>query len=121
MNMNGKIVWTDLTVPNASNVRDFYESVLGWTHESVDMGDYEDYCMKSESGEVVTGVCHARGSNATVPPQWLIYVQVASVEESAKKAVDLGGRVIEGPRPMGDKPFCVVQDPAGAMLALIES
>ena len=119
--MNGKIVWTDLTVINAVEIRDFYHEVLGWTHDSVSMGVYEDYCMKSDDGQVVAGVCHARESNASMPAQWLIYIQVENVESSAKKAVELGGKIVEGPRNLDGKPFCVVQDPAGAMLALIEA
>ncbi len=120
MSENGKIVWTDLTVPNAEEIRDFYQSVVGWSNDPLSMGDYDDYCMKSESGDVVTGICHARDSNRTMPSQWIIYVQVPNVNESAKKATELGGKVIEGPRQMGEHNFCVIQDPAGAMLGLIE-
>jgi len=32
-----------------------------------------------------------------------------------------GGKLIDGPRMMGKSRFCVIQDPAGAMIALIET
>ncbi len=89
-----QIVWTDLTVEDAPAVRDFYGAVVGWTFSACDMDGYEDFTMVSpESGESVAGVCHARGPNTNLPPQWLVYVQVEDVEKSARKATELGGRI----------------------------
>jgi predicted enzyme related to lactoylglutathione lyase len=67
----------------------------------------------------VAGVCHARGANANLPAQWLVYVQVEDVEASARRAAELGGAVVDGPRGMGSLRFCVIRDPAGAVLALV--
>ena len=39
----GSISWTDLTVQNAEEIRDFYEAVAGWKSTPVQMGDYNDY------------------------------------------------------------------------------
>ena len=116
----GAILWQDLTVDNAAEVRDFYSQVVGWTHTDQDMGDYPDYNMNiPESGDTVAGICHAKGPNAGLPRQWLVYIAVADVEQSIKECLKLGGRVIDGPRSMGDSQFCVIQDPAGAVAALI--
>jgi len=118
----GSIVWTDLTVPDATAIRDFYAAVTGWRPEPVSMGDYQDFSMRpSDGGEPATGICHARGPNATMPAQWLIYVAVESVEKSIGECRRRGGTVLDGPRPIGGKPFCVIQDPAGAVAALIEA
>jgi predicted enzyme related to lactoylglutathione lyase len=65
-------------------------------------------------------VCHARGINAKVPPQWLIYIQVKSVPAAIEAALRAGGRVVDGPRTMGPSAFAVLQDPAGAVFAVIE-
>jgi uncharacterized protein len=60
----GSILWRDLTVKDAEDIRDFYASVVGWRWAGHDMGDYEDFdILLPDSGEVVTGICHARGSN----------------------------------------------------------
>ena len=75
--------------------------------------------MSDQDGNVVAGICHARGSNAGLPPQWLVYIQVASVAASARMCQDLGGKVLDGPRRMGAQDFCVIQDPAGAVAALM--
>jgi predicted enzyme related to lactoylglutathione lyase len=54
-----------------------------------------------------------------VPAQWLIYINVESVAESARLCAEMGGEVLDGPRKMGDLDFCVIRDPAGAVAALI--
>lgn len=41
----GSITWCDLTVPNADEVKIFYEKVVGWKSEPVSMGDYNDFSM----------------------------------------------------------------------------
>lgn len=116
----GTIAWTDLTVPNADEVRDFYAAVTGWTPQPLSMGDYNDYVMTAPGGAGVAGVCHARGSNAGLPTQWLIYITVDDVDESIRQCQERGGKLISGPRDMGSYGrFCVIQDPAGAVAGLI--
>lgn len=41
----GKILWQDLTVPNAVEVRDFYQQIIGWDCIPVDMAGYDDFHM----------------------------------------------------------------------------
>ena len=116
----GAIEWHDLTVTDAENVRDFYCSVVGWESSAVSMGEYDDFSINLPgTGETVAGVCHARGSNKNLPAQWLMYVRVVDASESAETCKKLGGEVIDGPRKMGSGSFCVIRDPAGAVLALI--
>jgi len=117
----GQIVWHDLTVDDADEVRDFYKHVIGWEHTDHDMGAYNDYVLHPQGdSNTAVGVCHKRGSNAGIPSQWMIYVQVASVESACREVFRLGGDVVEGPRDMGGKAFAVIKDPAGAVLAIIE-
>ena len=115
----GTIVWQDLTVGPAEEIRDFYQRVIGWEARDHDMGAYNDFDILSPaSGEVVTGICHARDTNANVPPAWLLYFAVDDVEASAARCVELGGEILDGPRDMGGGQFCVIRDPAGAVCAL---
>lgn len=87
----GTLIGLALTVQDADSVRDFYASVIGWEVEPFDHESYSDYFMKTPStGAVVSGICHARGENADLPPQWLTYVVVADLEESLRR-VDAGG------------------------------
>ena len=118
----GSILWTDLTVPNAEIVRDFYREVAGWGFTPVAMEGYSDYTMTSPAdGSAVAGVCHDRGVNAGLPAQWLIYISVADLDDSIRRCTNLGGSVVFGPRSMGPHGrYCVIRDPAGAVAALIE-
>lgn len=118
----GSIGWMDLTVENADSVRDFYREVVGWTFSGLDMGGYSDYCMNEpETGKSVAGVCHARGVNADLPPVWLIYVNVEDMEQSIVRCLELGGKLIAGPKEMGGHGrYAVIRDPAGAPIALFE-
>jgi predicted enzyme related to lactoylglutathione lyase len=118
----GAIVWTDLTVPNADAVRDFYREVAGWGVNPVEMGGYQDYTMISPvDSSAVAGVCHARGMNAGLPSQWLIYISVADLDESIARCSKMGGAVVFGPKSMGQHGrYCVVRDPSGAVAALIQ-
>lgn len=116
----GRIEWIDLTVPEASRLKDFYCAVVGWNSSEVDMGMYSDFNINLPgSFDTVAGICHARGGNENLPSQWLIYVRVADVKESIEKCQQKGGKVIDGPRRMAGSNFCVIQDPAGAVMALM--
>ena len=116
----GSIVWRDLTVPHAEDIRDFYQKVVGWATTPISMGDYDDFEIKlPHNQETIAGICHARGANAHLPPQWLMYISVADVAASAQRCIERGGKILDGPRPLGNQPFCVIQDPAGAALALV--
>lgn len=119
----GAIGWVDLTVPDAPAIRDFYAAVAGWQTAPVDMGGYDDFNMISPAtGNPVAGVCHARGQNAAVPPQWLIYITVEELAASAKRALVLGAALVSGAPEAGpDGGYCVLRDPAGAVFALYQA
>lgn len=116
----GSVAWRDLTVADADAVRDFYAAVVGWGIEPVEMGGYSDYSMVTAAGEAVAGVCHARGINAELPAQWLMYVVVEDLDRSLDRCHALGGRVVAAPRGLGGGRFCVIADPAGAVCALFQ-
>lgn len=119
----GSITWVDLTIPEAKKVRDFYTKIIGCKYDSFSMGEYDDFVMLTpESGNGAAGVCHARGGNANLPPQWLIYITVENVDEGALKCKELGGKILAEPKEMRNYgKYCVIQDPAGAVCALFES
>lgn len=115
----GTISWTDLTVEHAEQVRDFYQSVVGWTPESLSMGAYTDFVMSGD-GTAVAGICHARGGNADLPAQWLIYITVEDLDHSIDECQRLGGSLVAAPRSYGGGRYCVIKDPAGAVCALYQ-
>jgi predicted enzyme related to lactoylglutathione lyase len=118
----GVISWMDLCVDDADRVRDFYMDVVGWKTMDISMGDYNDYCMLSPSdGQVRSGICHNRGSNAGIPNAWMLYINVMDLDARMERVKALGGEVIYGPRKMGEKAqYCIIRDPGGAVCALYD-
>lgn len=119
-NKTGTIVSCDLTIQNAESISKFYEAVVGWKKEGMNMGEYEDYFMKQpETGDFIAGVCHARGINKDLPPQWLLYIAVDDLDQSLEKCKELGGKVVGKKRKGGShNSYCLIQDPAGAYMML---
>jgi uncharacterized protein len=118
----GTIGWTDLTVPDAVALRDFYRSVVGWRAAPVDMGGYADFGMIPRGAEQpACGICHARGTNADLPAQWMIYIHVANLDRALDRCRKGGGTVLAGPKPLAGSQYAVIRDPAGAVCALFEA
>jgi predicted enzyme related to lactoylglutathione lyase len=113
-------MWFDLTVPDADEVLAFYQSITGYSSEALDMGDYDDYILYDLEAKPLAGICHARGVNAELPAQWLVYFTVNNLEESMLRCEAFGGKIVSGPRSSGNGTYCVIRDPAGAHAALFE-
>jgi predicted enzyme related to lactoylglutathione lyase len=108
-------------VTDANPIRDFYAEVAGWQPQAVSMGEYEDYNMLPEDGEQPSaGICHARGKNAALPPQWIIYITVKDLDQSIDRIRALGGEIIDVRRQDDSTGFCVFRDPAGAVAAVFQ-
>jgi predicted enzyme related to lactoylglutathione lyase len=118
----GLIKWVDLTVDNAEEVRDFYKAVVGWESQGLDVGGHDDFVMlHPETGDPAAGICHQEGEIKGLPQQWLAYVTVDDLDESINACHAKGGKIVFGPKDsdtMGR--WCVVEDPAGAVMALTE-
>jgi predicted enzyme related to lactoylglutathione lyase len=119
------IVGLDLTVQDAPALRDFYAAVVGWGVTGLKTGedydDNDDYFMNGADGNPVAGVCQRQGENADLPPQWLVYIAVDDLDASVAKCKELGGSVIAGPKGDGPGSYYVIQDPSGAVLALMQN
>ena len=85
-------------------------------------GGYFDYCMSTPVGDSRGRSCHARGENALLPPQWLMYVVVDNLDHSLAACLKMGGKPLTPIRSYGpNSRYCVIQDPAGAVLAIYQT
>ena len=110
--------WVDLTIDDAEGIRDFYAAVIGWEAEPVDMGSYQDYMMNQDQVPVA-GICHARSVNAGIPPVWIPYFQVKSLEKSLQSCIESGGTVVGAVQSFGqNQAYAVIRDPSGAVCAI---
>ena len=120
----GCISWLDLTVTNASVTRDFYQTVVGWSVQDIEVQDtserYADYKMLGDDGNPAAGVRHARGANLGLPPVWMLYLPVGDITESLRRVREGGGKIIkETTGADGGYAYAVVQDPVGVIFALV--
>ena len=115
------IGWIDLTIPNAVEVKDFYAEVIGWRPEPVSMGEYDDFNMTID-GVPKTGICHKKGGNASIPSQWMIYINIKDMTASSAAVEKNGGKLLSEIKHMkGYGKFCIIEDPAGAVCTLYEA
>ncbi|MEM0934553.1 MAG: VOC family protein [Pseudomonadota bacterium] len=114
----GKLGWIDLTVEDANATSAFYSAVCGWTAAPHPMGDYNDFNMEAEDGSSVSGICHARGMNANIPPVWMPYFLVPSLENALETVRANGGTVLEDRSEGGGGGIAIIRDPNGAHCAL---
>ena len=120
-NQQGEMAWLDLSVDNAEQVSEFYQSVLGWQVQEVSMGDYADYAMvNAATGEPVAGVCHAKGANQDMPPSWLPYFLVEDINLAVTQVTASGGSLVTEVKSMGNDRYVVIKDPAGALCAIYQ-
>lgn len=120
----GRIAWLDLTVADADAARTFYQQVVGWGAQSLDLEDggqrYADYIMLRDDGSAAAGICHARGVNSGLPPVWMIYLPVGDLAESLRRVPEEGGQIIKAMQGEdGTTVYAAIQDPLGAAVALM--
>ena len=117
----GTFCWADLGSPDAAAAKRFYTALFGLTAEDRPMGPDAFYTMLTVDGRSVAALYQQEPAPAGTPPQWLSYISVGSVNESAQRAKELGGAVLMDAFDVLDVGrMAMVQDPTGAVVALWE-
>ena len=114
----GTFSWPELATSDQKAGVAFYRALFGWDVKEQPMGPTETYSMFQMRGREVAAACTLRPEETQggVPPHWNSYVTVANVEETAKKAQELGGKVFAPPFDVMDAGrMAVLQDPTGAV------
>jgi len=119
----GTFCWNELMTPDAKAAEKFYTQLFGWTTEVMDMGGGRVYTLWKKGDTSAGGMMQIQGPEMEgVPPNWLSYVTVDSVDASTSKAESLGATVDVPPT---DIPtigrFSVITDPTGGTLGLFQS
>lgn len=119
----GQFYWTDITVENPAELKEFYKKIFGWQELEVPMKDgeesYVDYGMAADPTTPAGGICHNRGKNAGLPAQWISYFYIVDVEKALQNCIDLGGELLKESRKSdGTLSFVIVKDPQGAIFGM---
>ena len=117
VNEPGCLTWNDLNTHDPDAARDFYEALFGWSFEKVP-SDEVDYWVIKNGDRTNGGLMRAREQG--MPPFWLPYIAVESVEETAEKAAAGGGGKLAGPIEVPAGRASVLHDDTRAAFAVFE-
>jgi predicted enzyme related to lactoylglutathione lyase len=113
-------VWHECVTSDVVGAKSFYAGVLGWEAYDVQMPT-GPYTLFKKDGKDVAGcmTIPVIDGKAVCPTNWCSYVGVADVDATAKKATELGGKIVGGPMDVpGIGRFAVITDPQGASFAV---
>jgi len=121
----GGWIWSSLLVADPKQETAFYKSLFGYdvydlASEGGGADDAQHYILSSDN-YARTGLNALPHDSMRRHPHWLNFVRVTSAADSAKKAVELGGRVLVEPRIDRHGGYlAVLADPSGAPFGVME-
>ena len=119
----GTFSWVECATSDIGGATAFYESLFGWSHADSPIDDTSVYRMFELRGKSVAAAFEQRAEERShgIPPHWNNYVTVASVDDVAARAGELGGNILMDPFDVFDSGRMVAcSDPTGAILSLWE-
>src|SRR5262249_11115086 len=93
----GSFCWADLGTPDAADAKQFYTTLFGWTAEDRPMEPGAFYTMLTLNDHAVAALYGQEATAGAGPPHWLSYISVTCVNDSARRARELGGTVVVEP------------------------
>jgi uncharacterized protein len=110
----GTFSWVDLTTGDGEAAKAFYGGLFGWQFEDNEIPGGGVYSLCKVDGDNVAAISPTTEPH---PPHWNNYVTVSSADDSAARAKELGGTLIEEPFDVLEAGrMALIQDPTGAMI-----
>jgi predicted enzyme related to lactoylglutathione lyase len=122
-NRPGSFCWIELATSDQAAAKTFYSGLFGWAIHDMPMGPGASYTLFQLQGKDAAAGYTLRPEESAqgVPPHWMIYVTVENADATAKRAADLGGKVVAPAFDVGTMGrMAVIQDPTGAMFSVWE-
>lgn len=119
----GTFCWVELMTPDQAAAKDFYAGLFGWESDDRPVGEGAIYSMQQLGGRDVAAIASQpqQQRDAGAPAMWNSYVSVASADEAAARAGELGASVHAGPFDVTQAGrMAVIQDPQGAFVMIWE-
>lgn len=117
----GLFCWAELGTTDAQAAKTYYTSLFGWQPNDLPLGPDNFYTMLQLGGKEIGAMYQLDEATRQmgVSPHWLLYIAVASADESAARAKTLGGKAMKEPFDVFDAGrMAVIQDPTGGVFAL---
>lgn len=123
VNDDGCLTSNELATDDVDAASSFYEGLFGWSISQVGAGAGPSYWLIHHDGA-------ARGSNggmrelspgeASVPPNWVPYFTVGSIDDALARAGELGGGMLVGATEVPAGRFAALRDTQGAAFSIFE-
>jgi predicted enzyme related to lactoylglutathione lyase len=121
---HGAFSWIELGTNDQNAAKHFYTSLFGWTFVDSPMGPNDFYTMFALHGRNAAAAYTLRPEQTAlgVPPHWNLYIDVASADETATRATELGASILGGPFDVFTfGRMAVIADPTGVVFSVWEA
>jgi uncharacterized protein len=120
----GTFSWVELATTDQKSGVQFYRTLFGWDVKEEPIGRDDIYSIFTMRGKEVGAAYTMRAEERQhgAPPHWNLYVTVANVEDTVKRAESLGAKVLAPPFDVMDAGrMAILQDPTGAVFEVWEA
>nr|ADC35916.1 glyoxalase/bleomycin resistance protein/dioxygenase [uncultured bacterium 59] len=117
----GAFCWPELATTDQKGAVAFYKTLFGWDLNEQPIGGGETYSMFQMRDRPIGAAYTMRPEERQqgVPPHWGSYVAVKNADDSAKRAQELGGKIVAPAFDVMDSGrMAVIQDPTGAVFCV---
>ncbi|MGH9371782.1 MAG: VOC family protein [Vicinamibacterales bacterium] len=121
--MSGTFSWAELATTDQTAGVAFYRALFGWDLKEQPIGPNQTYSIFLVRGKQVGAAYDMQAAERQhgARPHWNLYVTVTNVDEAAKRAESLGGKVLMPPFDVMDAGrMAILQDPTGAVFHVWE-
>jgi predicted enzyme related to lactoylglutathione lyase len=119
----GTFGWAELNARGIERARAFYGDLFGWTAKLSPMGegqpDYTEFQLDGES--ILGGLEMMPNIPPQVPSYWMVYFNVADVDDAFERALAEGATEMVSPVDYPGGRFAIVGDPQGATFGLLRT
>jgi len=118
----GTVWWNELRTPDENGASEFYTKLMGW--QTFTVGDAGNggsaYTVWMSGWSQVGGMLPAGQSQTSEGfAGWVPFFAVEDVDNSARRAEELGGSVLEGPFDVPNSGrFALLRDPQGVVFGI---
>jgi predicted enzyme related to lactoylglutathione lyase len=123
--------WYELVTPDPDAAIAFYRAVFGWRiadeggytfigNESGQFGGIVKLAGDWEDHAFLAAIGRARGEKLSVPPHWMLFLEVEDCDTFVDTVESLGGQVTGRPEPLHTVgTFAVLRDPQGVYFSVL--
>lgn len=119
----GTFCWVDLGTTDTAAAKQFYSELFSWKSNDIPAGEDNVYTIMQMDEKEVAALYALEPQQLSegVFPSWMNYISVSNVDETAKKAESLGGKIVMASMDVMEAGrMAVLKDPVGAVFALWE-